>query len=122
MLATVHSATHAVIDEVQYIMMCNMVRNLYFARLLKRLWRRPKRELHFPGVDGLSRKIQEVKDFVDERVEALSRKQDSLGDSQDAMKGQLDDVQDGVQQVTHLSIYPKKLTQHWQHAHHHRWL
>ncbi|KAL3145467.1 hypothetical protein ABBQ32_003294 [Trebouxia sp. C0010 RCD-2024] len=51
------------------------------------------------GVDGLSRKIQEVKDFVDERVEALSRKQDSLGDSQDAMKGQLDDVQDGVQQM-----------------------
>lgn len=55
-------------------------------------------------MDGLSRKIQEVKDFVDERVEALSRKQDSLGDSQDAMKGQLDDVQDGVQQVTLTAV------------------
>ena len=121
MLATVHSATHAVIDEVQYIMTCNMVQTLNFVKLVKCLWRRPERELYFAGVDGLSRKIQEVKDFVDERVEALSRKQDSLGDSQNAMKGQLDDVQDGVQQVTHLSKYPKKQTQHWQHAHHHRW-
>lgn len=48
------------------------------------------------GVDGLSRKIQEVKDFVDERVEALSRKQDSLADSQDEMKDQLEDVQENI--------------------------
>lgn len=53
------------------------------------------------GVDGLSRKIQEVKDFVDERVDALSRKQDSLGASQDEMKGQLSDVHDGVESVRH---------------------
>lgn len=30
------------------------------------------------GLDGVKGKIQEVKDFVDERVEALSRKQASL--------------------------------------------
>lgn len=51
------------------------------------------------GVDGLSRKIQEVKDFVDERVDALSRKQDSLADSQDVMSHQLDEVQDGIKDV-----------------------
>ena len=86
----------------QYVMICREVQYGAYPKLLKCLCA-ALRELHFPGVDGLSRKIQEVKDFVDERVEALSRKQDSLGDSQDAMKGQLDDVQDGVQQVTHLS-------------------
>ena len=53
------------------------------------------------GVDGLSRKIQDVKDFVDERVEALSRKQDSLGDSQDEMMGQLDNVQGDISGVWH---------------------
>ena len=52
------------------------------------------------GVDGLSRKIQEVKDFVDERVDALSRKQDSLADSQDEMKDQLEDVQHNIQGVS----------------------
>ena len=56
------------------------------------------------GVDGLSRKIQDVKDFVDERVDALSRKQDSLGDSQDVMSHQLDEVQDGIQDVRHPSL------------------
>lgn len=60
-----------------------------------------KKQICAPGVDGLSRKIQEVKDFVDERVDALSRKQDSLGQGQDEMKGQLDDVQDGVESVRH---------------------
>lgn len=99
---------YAVLCEVQYSVKCDMVRILTLTRLVKCLLRRPERELHFPGVDGLSRKIQEVKDFVDERVEALSRKQDSLGDSQDAMKGQLDDVQDGVQQVTHPSMQNQK--------------
>lgn len=54
----------------------------------------------FVGVDGLSRKIQEVKDFVDERVEALSRKQDSLADSQDEMKDQLEDVQENIHGVS----------------------
>lgn len=49
------------------------------------------------GVDGLSRKIQEVKDFVDERVEALSRKQDDLAESQEEMKDQLGDVQNNIQ-------------------------
>lgn len=58
-----------------------------------------KQQMCVAGVDGLSRKIQEVKDFVDERVDALSRKQDSLGQGQDEMKGQLDDVQDGVESV-----------------------
>ena len=58
-------------------------------------------QMYVLGVDGLSRKIQEVKDFVDERVDALSRKQDSLGASQDEMKGQLSDVHDGVESVRH---------------------
>lgn len=48
------------------------------------------------GVDGLSKKIQEVKDFVDERVDALSRKQDNLAESQDEMKDQLEDVQQNI--------------------------
>lgn len=60
-----------------------------------------EQQMGVPGVDGLSRKIQEVKDFVDERVDALSRKQDSLGQGQHEMKGQLDDVQDGVESVRH---------------------
>ena len=55
----------------------------------------------FAGVDGLSKKIQEVKDFVDERVDALSRKQDDLADSQDEMKDQLEDVQQNISGVTH---------------------
>jgi len=53
------------------------------------------------GVDGLSKKIQEVKDFVDERVDALSRKQDDLADSQDEMKDQLEDVQQNISGVMH---------------------
>ncbi|DBA69457.1 TPA: hypothetical protein ACH3X2_012801 [Trebouxia sp. C0005] len=48
------------------------------------------------GVDGLSKKIQEVKDFVDEKVDALSRKQDDLAESQDEMKDQLEDVQQNI--------------------------
>ena len=63
-------------------------------------------------MDGLSRKIQEVKDFVDERVEALSRKQDSLGDSQDVMNRQLDEVQGGIQDVRLSSDLPNLLAQH----------
>ena len=59
------------------------------------------RQMYVSGVDGLSRKIQEVKEFVDERVDALSRKQDTLGASQDEMKGQLSDVHDGVESVSH---------------------
>ena len=47
-------------------------------------------------MDGLSKKIQDVKDFVDERVEALSRKQDDLADSQDEMKDQIEDVQRNI--------------------------
>lgn len=53
------------------------------------------------GVDGLSKKIQEVKDFVDEKVDALSRKQDDLAESQDEMKDQLEDVQQNISGVTH---------------------
>ncbi len=53
------------------------------------------------GVDGLSKKIQEVKDFVDERVDALSRKQDDLAESQDEMKDQLEDVQQNISGVTY---------------------
>ncbi len=53
------------------------------------------------GVDGLSKKIQEVKDFVDERVDALSRKQDDLAESQDEMKDQLEDVQQNITGVMH---------------------
>jgi len=53
------------------------------------------------GVDGLSKKIQEVKDFVDERVDALSRKQDDLAESQDEMKDQLEDVQQNISGVAH---------------------
>ena len=52
------------------------------------------------GVDGLSRKIQDVKDFVDERVEALSRKQDDLAESQEEMKDLLGDVQNNIQGVS----------------------
>lgn len=55
-------------------------------------------------MDGLSKKIQDVKDFVDERVEALSRKQDDLADSQDEMKDQIEDVQrniTGVRLIAH---------------------
>lgn len=52
-------------------------------------------------MDGLSKKIQEVKDFVDERVDALSRKQDDLAESQDEMKDQLEDVQQNITGVMH---------------------
>ena len=53
------------------------------------------------GVDGLSRKLQDVKDFVDERVEALSSKQDSLAENQHEMKDQLDEVQGSISQASH---------------------
>lgn len=51
------------------------------------------------GLDGVKGKIQEVRDFVDERVEALSRKQDCLADSQEEMLQQLGDVQHDVKGV-----------------------
>lgn len=64
-------------------------------------------------MDGLSKKIQDVKDFVDERVEALSRKQDDLADSQDEMKDQIEDVQRNITGVRLIAHSGAKSTILW---------
>ena len=61
------------------------------------------------GVSDLSRRVQEVKDFVDEKIEGLSRKQDDLADNQEEMKDQLGDVQNNIQGVRFADLASSSL-------------